>query len=358
MSYLPSIQRDYGRRAVDLDGSSDALRDPSLRQSSIAAHDLVGELRRVLLDRLGRELELEPYALLDYPAHANAGDSAIWLGELAALRALLLLPPSYVCTWNGCDMDHLAAFDGQLLLHGGGNFGDLWPRYHGFRLSVLRRFPKRRIVQLPQTIQFNDPRELEIARRAIGEHGNFMLFVRDERSLDIARSFDCDSALAPDSAFMLDLVRADRPVCDTLYLHRDDKERVGGIDLQLPEGWREADWSREPFAWGRFRALTIARQLVRGDSRRQSYRGALFEAVAAERVRRAASLLSQGWRVVTDRLHAHILSTLLTIPHYVLDNSYGKLSGFASTWGSTDHGAPGRLVGSIADVPASLAIEP
>ena len=36
--------------------------------------------------------------------------------------------------------------------------------------------------------------------------------------------------------------------------------------------------------------------------------------------------------MVTDRLHAHILSLLLDIPHVVLDNSYGKVGGFVDAW--------------------------
>jgi pyruvyl transferase EpsO len=36
--------------------------------------------------------------------------------------------------------------------------------------------------------------------------------------------------------------------------------------------------------------------------------------------------------VITDRLHAHILSLLLGIPHAVLDNSYGKVGRFLAAW--------------------------
>ena len=36
--------------------------------------------------------------------------------------------------------------------------------------------------------------------------------------------------------------------------------------------------------------------------------------------------------VVTDRLHAHLLSLLLAIPHAVLDNTYGKLGRFLDAW--------------------------
>jgi pyruvyl transferase EpsO len=36
--------------------------------------------------------------------------------------------------------------------------------------------------------------------------------------------------------------------------------------------------------------------------------------------------------VVTNRLHGHILCVLLGIPHFVSDNSYGKLSAFHGDW--------------------------
>lgn len=43
-------------------------------------------------------------------------------------------------------------------------------------------------------------------------------------------------------------------------------------------------------------------------------------------------LLGQGEIVVTDRLHAHILSTLMGITQVILDDSYGKVFQFVDTW--------------------------
>jgi hypothetical protein len=43
-------------------------------------------------------------------------------------------------------------------------------------------------------------------------------------------------------------------------------------------------------------------------------------------------LLGSGRVVITDRLHGHILCTLLEIPHVVLDNSYGKISRFLDSF--------------------------
>ena len=68
-----------------------------------------------------------PCALLDFPNHSNVGDSAIWLGERAWLRRHGL-DVVYACDVNTYSREQLAARIGQgvLLLHGGGNLGDLW----------------------------------------------------------------------------------------------------------------------------------------------------------------------------------------------------------------------------------------
>jgi pyruvyl transferase EpsO len=52
------------------------------------------------------------------------------------------------------------------------------------------------------------------------------------------------------------------------------------------------------------------------------------------RLARGIALLASARTVITDRLHGHILSFLLGLPHVVLDNSYGKTSGFMKAWGT------------------------
>ena len=43
-------------------------------------------------------------------------------------------------------------------------------------------------------------------------------------------------------------------------------------------------------------------------------------------------MLSAGRVVLTDRLHAVILSCLLGRPMVALDNNYGKIGSFVDTW--------------------------
>src|ERR1700680_802811 len=189
------------------------------------------------------------YALLDFPNHPNVGDSAIWLGELAHLEAVLDSPPSFVCEYNNFSADDLRNVmpNGPIFLHGGGNFGDLWPHHHAFRESILEQFPERRIIQLPQTIHFTNPDLIERTARIIKRHGNFVLFVRDTRSFDIARSsFDCPVHLAPDMAFCLGVLPRPAPATyKLLLLLRTDKESARqdpALPRNLPEGAIIADW--------------------------------------------------------------------------------------------------------------------
>ena len=111
--------------------------------------------QRTALDTLyRRHLTLgSRYALLDFPDHANVGDSAIWLGELVMLRGITGRDPDYVCTWHDFDEQALrdACPDGIVFLHGGGNLGDIWPHHQQLRETVLEQLRDRIVVQLPST---------------------------------------------------------------------------------------------------------------------------------------------------------------------------------------------------------------
>ena len=41
-----------------------------------------------------------------------------------------------------------------ILLHGGGNFGDLYPQHQKIREEMVANFPNNRIIVLPQTAYF------------------------------------------------------------------------------------------------------------------------------------------------------------------------------------------------------------
>ena len=260
------------------------------------------------------------YALVDFPDHANVGDSAIWLGELAVLRRITGRDPGYVSTWHDFSADafYEACPDGILFLHGGGNLGDIWPHHQRFREDILATIRDRPVVQLPQSIHFRDPAQVDGFAALVARHPDFTLYVRDTRSLDFARQhLACPSHLAPDSAYALGRQAREMPQCDLLMLMRTDDERQG---YTIPSTSRATvvDWLEDD------PGLPVGVD------------AAAREAQVIARVDRGLRLLARGRVVVTDRLHGHILADLLGIPHVTLDNEYGKIAAYLDAWPAPD----------------------
>jgi exopolysaccharide biosynthesis predicted pyruvyltransferase EpsI len=310
--------------------------------------ELIQRLQATISFQLQKFYSDQPYALLDFPEHANVGDSAIWAGQMAYLRRYWGRDPSYVCSYHNVNWAAMeaAAPNGPILLCGGGAFGDTWPIHQHFREEVLNRNPGRVVIQLPQSLQFNDRSNLRRAAQVIARHKFFVLLARDQASYDLAiKNFQCEVHLCPDMAFCLgQLVRLIRPHRSAVFLLRGDKEAASTSwwdGLKIPNDSVVADWRSEP-AYTRIHArlmmyfdllVSLASLNLRQHSpmaRRIRY----FDRLANLRLRRGVALISQGRLLVSDRLHAHIIGTLLDVPQLMLDNNYGKISRFIDTWQS------------------------
>jgi exopolysaccharide biosynthesis predicted pyruvyltransferase EpsI len=313
-------------------------------------------LRPALDAALGRHIPVNSrVVLVDYPQHRNAGDSAIYLGERQWIAD------------GGHDLVHTCSLttyepevirrelrDGVILLHGGGNFGDLWPHWHTLRERVAADFPDRRLIQLPQTLHYSDQAAEDKARSApLGRHEALTIITRDHgsraKAAEIFSGAEID--LAPDMAFALGPQLASEATTDVLWLARSDHERNAAHgSIPTRDGVEVTDWSlnrRSTAAWWTMFALPKAANKLKRYPRvrRPVIRlsESVYEPMAHLNLRGALSTLSRGRVVVTDRLHAHILSVLLGRPHVVLDNSYGKVSSFVRAW---TEGAPGVVSAS------------
>jgi exopolysaccharide biosynthesis protein PssK len=295
----------------------------------------VGELKATLFRCLNTLLPIEPpYAIVDVPNHPNVGDSAIFLGELAWLEAIGAPPPSYLCdtySYSESDLRYYVPH-GTILIHGGGNFGDVWTPPQALRERIVSAFPSHRIVQLPQTIHFQSPSALDSARALFSRHEHLTIVARDRVSFDLASAgLECRTLLAPDSALALGAIA--RPAAasqDVVWLARTDRE---SSSLPVPGGVFPVDWVRDE--------ETILIRLERWLRKRGiglRFRNRLRRRLATERLVRGCVALSTGRTVVTDRLHAHILCLMMGIPHVVVDNNYGKVRSFFDAW---TRGAPG-----------------
>jgi exopolysaccharide biosynthesis predicted pyruvyltransferase EpsI len=294
------------------------------------------QLAATLRDVLGGA---DTCALADFPRHLNVGDQAIWLGERALLDAL------GVRVVAACDRSTYgrrfkrALGDAPVCIHGGGNFGDLYPTHHALRERLLRELRGRPLIQLAQSIQFGSAEALAQTQRAIAEHGRVTLVVRDHVSERFAREhFEARVVLSPDMAFGLGTLR--RPRASEVAVVRQartDKESAGGDGAGDTFDWLEPP--TEPAA--RRRLALLHWRLALATGRRESGRRAPFvpgdvlgayDAFARWSVGRGLRLLARGDVVITDRLHGHILCVLAGIPHVVLGDRLGKIRAYWDTW--------------------------
>ncbi len=312
----------------------------------MTGRDLVARHRQTLIDALRPVLAGAPaIALLDFPAHPNVGDSAIWLGALAALHALGAPMPAYTCDADSYDRQALARAvgGGTILFTGGGSFGDLWERHLLFRERVVADFPRHRIVQLPESVHFQRAESLARARTVFNAHPDVTIFVRDAASLSVVnQEFRATAMLVPDMALALGALAATAtPFHDVLWLKRSDRENRWP-DAPGPNDGQAADWvvhdwivddATTLIQWStRLRREAVHRSWLQPIAR--PLLAAAHPRLAAQRLARGVSLLSSARVIVTDRLHGHILALMLGIPHVVLDNSYGKLHRFVAAWTS------------------------
>lgn len=337
------MARLAARRADAALAKENGIRSAHVRETQgEAAHHARG-LAHAVFETLARVLPAgADCALLDFPDHSNVGDSAIWAGERRFLDAhgmrlryvgsLQTLSPAVL---------RRAMPEGLVLIHGGGNFGTVWPAHQAHRERVLRELRDYRVVQLPQSLHFDDAAALQAMRATIASHPDFTLMVRDRASERIAsESLGARTVLCGDSALLLhDALQRASPDVDCLVLARSDKERaIEGLGEALA-GERfsaaTADWLDEPGSITRTLALHLRRRAQGRHAHHAWFQrrlAAQWDRLAWQRVHRGCRLLSRGRVVVTDRLHAHILCTLLGVPHVVLDNSYGKISSFMDEW--------------------------
>lgn len=272
---------------------------------------------------------------LDIPCHENIGDLLIFLGTLKFLSTsgidVRIMRPSF-----GYQPPRIISGKGTaILLHGGGNFGDLYPTHQKFREEIIARHRMSRIIILPQTVFFHTPSALKSTRESFRDHPDLHIFVRDRESLRIARTLCRNSALMPDMAHQLFPIMAPSGlgIGRSLNLYRSDKESAFRLDqCRRQPAEPTIDWSNiVPIS------QVIRRKLLRllgkaGSEFATELLMREMERSAISLAKSAVTLFAQHEHISTDRLHAHILACLIGIPSTTADNSYGKNFSYIDTW--------------------------
>ena len=300
-------------------------------------------------------------ALLNYPNHLNIGDHLIWAGTVDYLRRVTRTHIAYTAdldTFSSRALNRALAPGDPILLHGGGSLGDLWPDRQQFHERIAAAHRERPLILLPQSVHFADPALARRAAEAFNGHGDLTIFARDRHSHSIASALfsACRVYLAPDMVFQLaGRLGASKhgiaAAATTLWLARGDREAAPGDFGTAASGFVRQDWVSydRKWRWGNRRApfsRTIARWYREIWQRGLSHPEERRERAEWLRVLPAVpdcafsmSLVADGCRqlsahraVIADRLHAHLLATLLGIPNVLRANSDAKNSGFFETW--------------------------
>lgn len=122
----------------------------------------------------------------------------------------------------------IAKNNDTILLHGGGNFGDLYPNQNRLRERLMRLFPNNMFLIFPQTIYYKNLSLVNSDIRALSSISDLTIATRSIQSFEFAkRSFTKNKILlVPDMAFMLgDIKPMLKAKVDIMILRRNDLEK-------------------------------------------------------------------------------------------------------------------------------------
>lgn len=272
--------------------------------------------------RLLRNATRRKFYVFMQPEHGNIGDYAISLGES---EFFLKYFNEYDLIWVTTNewlylkdfFEHNINKEDVIFLNGGGYFGDIWPSGQICK-EISECFSENVKVFLPNTLTYknginlnND--QLQSDFEWLRNQKNLYFFFRDIHSYEFARDYkEVNCFYAPDMALFLEPIfkKNNNKNPNILLCFRNDKEKIFdeidrikvmlfGQEYNIHE--RDIHLNRElPLEEGYVYVNKFIKQI-------QEY-----------------SL------VITDRLHALILSVLAGVPCIATDNLTGKVSGVYS----------------------------
>ena len=286
--------------------------------------DVINEAQTIHLNIFKALIGKYRYAMLfGLAAFENKGDPAISVGEILLFQSLNI-KVVFNRFFGNCGsklLDRAQALSKDysnktlvILLQGGGNLLSYIVNDY-LREEVLSRFRDFEAILFPESIW---PRSsISIQKRfqkSYSEHPRLTFLYRDRESYNKGKALfpKVRALLVPDMAFEIGPVpRTMPPIHDILWLRRSDAESSKYI---IPSNVKYYDVSiGDWLQW----------KTPKGDTEIET--AYLITA-------NAFMFLQRGRVVITDRLHGHILSTLLGIPHVVLDPVNNKTTAYMKSW--------------------------
>ncbi len=285
----------------------------------------------------------DKYILLEIPHYFNIGDLLIWEGEL---RFLSQLKGKMLYSTSSYNYDDNKRFptDVTILLQGGGNWGDVWKDPHNFRKKIVSLYPNNKIIVFPQTIHYNNHENLINDSIFFSQYPNVTICARDRDSYNILQTHFTNnpSYLLPDMAFYIDINDniLKHKGNKILFAKRKDREYNDNINYTyIPTDAEIHDWpTYENYqvsfkTFGRISHILGIIDNLFNLSTKKKFIDFYWENIYKKKlISLGINFLKDYKSIYTTRLHIAILGLLMQKNIYMLDNSYGKLSGFYNTW--------------------------
>lgn len=298
-----------------------------------------------LKNKLGKILEFiedkNDVVFVDFPLHHNIGDLLILSGTIKFFKDNSINVRSHLSTYNTdiTQINKNITNKTTIVCHGGGNFGDIYDAHQKLRENIVKSFPDNRVIILPQTAYFNKTENQEKSKNIFKTHNNVIMFARDEATYNIFSDFSNHTYLMPDMAHELYGTLPKTPKNKSiLYFLRNDIEK-SPTQLQLKKEIKDNDcfdWSDlltkkdHVVPYGIHRLIKINKRIKSNSIDKLVFK--IWETYAEYLVSKMSRKFSSYERVVTSRLHGHILSCLVDVPSSIIDNSYGKNTSYYELW--------------------------
>lgn len=280
------------------------------------------------------------YFLIGTPLHTNIGDRAIAYAEIVFLsnldneRKIIEVP-------YGVDTSNLDVRDNDvIILHGGGNLGDIWLSEEEYRRGVISKNLDRKIVLMPQTIFFKSKEELNKTIEIYSKCKDMTLIAREEISYKIMkRNFKSNKViLLPDIVLSLRTASKlfHKPQRDyALFVVRNDAEKT------IPDSY-----------------IHRAEDVLKYESKIDDFIYSDMHVDSREAMMNSHQFITEhkldqfkrAKIVVTDRLHGMIFAAITNTPCLVFGSMTQKTKGVYEILKSTRAGQYIKLCDNIENI--------
>lgn len=291
--------------------------------------------RRVLDSRVRKEVldalksKDEKILWIQSPEHGNLGDQMIsiatekFLKEKYSSKQLIEISLEQYNDIKNIIVKTINKND-IVIIHGGGNFGNLYLPAEIQRRDIVSSFFENKIIMMPQTMTFtkdkNGSAEFKKSKEIYSKHKNLTILCRENRTYNLAiENFENNNiVLCPDIVNYLEDEYISKNLQEerkgVLFCLRNDKEkifeksRLDEIKKILKE--RNVDYK-------------LSDTMIKGRVTREN---------RAIKTLNLIKEMKESKLIITDRLHGMILSIITNTPVIVFNSYDGKVEESYKAW--------------------------